>query len=304
MRWACCRRGSPRRGRRPSGPAVDRHRVGARLGDRLGHRLGGRLGSGIGLGFGPGVGPASASGRRRRAGAPTVAIRTRPAGDEEAARRRVVVVDLDPHPGDAGEGALDPGGGAVAPRLDDARPATREAGARRAAEDHPGLVAGPADQHEAGQLAQAGGDQGVEHLVEAGTVVDQLPEAPRRAPSRSAAASPWRGRRRCRTTPRDGRTRCGRASLTAAPPASVRDSRAGARSRSGSRPPIPPHRRRPRSRCPCHRRATAAATIRSAASRGSAVSARIAADLSSSIIPLTPSEQSTSRSTEGSGSRK
>ena len=49
---------------------------------------------------------------------------------------------------------------------------------------------------------------------------------------------------------------------------------------------------------------TAAATIRSAASRGSGAGARISSISWSSIIPLTPSEQSTTLLADSSGSRK
>ena len=46
-----------------------------------------------------------------------------------------------------------------------------------AAQDDLGLAVGLADQDEAGQVAQPVGDERVEHLVEAGTGVDQRPQA-------------------------------------------------------------------------------------------------------------------------------
>ena len=83
---------------------------------------------------------------------------------------------LDPDPGHPGHAALDPGGGVVALDVDDLV-AGRQVDPGCPADHDPGPVVLLAHQHEAGQLTQAGRDQGVEGHVEAGAVVDQLPQA-------------------------------------------------------------------------------------------------------------------------------
>ena len=158
-----------------------------------------------------------------------------------------------------------------------------------------------ADQHEAGQLAQAAGDQRVEDLVEAGAVVDQLPQrrppGPSRAGGRSTVAlvaedaEPVAG-------PVGPRAPCAaRRSWRA--PSFAPDSRAAARSRRRSR------------RHPTTSTTTAVALSRPPAATAAATSSvggvpRVAppgrgsrAIRASSIIPVTPSEQSSSRSARG-----
>ena len=144
---------------------------------------------------------------------------------------------------------------APAPSTSDDLSRRGEGGASRTAEHDLGLAVDLADQHEAGQVTQSVGDQGVEHLVETGTLVDQLPQS--RHPRLLGRRQHHRcvRRRRSRTSPRGGRTRCGRARRSwQCPQLLLETQRAGAPSRRCSRSPIPPHRRRRPSRCPCHRR--------------------------------------------------
>ena len=178
---------------------------------------------------------------------------------------------LHDHPGHPAHRALDPGRGVGTLELD-ARRRRRSAGpgphrAPRSGSS-PSLLA---DQHEAGQAAQAAGDQRVERLVEAGAVVHQLPQGGAPGPSRSAAGARWRGRRRCRTSRRAGRT--GGCAARRSCRAARRRVRGGPARRSRGRPRP---RRRPwrcRARRPPRRRPPA----RSAASRGSATRPRISA---------------------------
>ncbi len=76
-----------------------------------------------------------------------------------------VVVDGDREPGDAVDGALDPGGGLRAVELDDLL-AGRDGGAGdRAAQQHPGgRAVAAADQHEVGQASQTGLEEPVEDV--------------------------------------------------------------------------------------------------------------------------------------------
>ena len=196
-----------RRPRRPAGP-----RLGP--GSVLGVGLVGTVGVGSGgdsaarTSAGSAGDAARSRGPRARASGPGATAASRPGrpgpGRWRSARSSpsVPLADLDHHAGDAGQRPLDPGGGRGALERRRSRTSEVKRGPGGAADDDLGVGLGLADEHEAGQLAQPAGDQGVEHLVEAGAVVDQLPERGDPGLLRAAAGGRWRGRRRCRTTHR------------------------------------------------------------------------------------------------------
>ena len=106
------------------------------------------------------------------------------AGDPHQPRRHDVrravgvagrLTDPHPQPGHPGDVAFDPGG--VGGSGDRDRSVGGAQHGLALAPDHHLHVAGlVADQHEARQLAEPAADQRVEHLVEAGAVVDKLPD--------------------------------------------------------------------------------------------------------------------------------
>ena len=177
--------------------------VGLRLGGSGSGRDAGRLGrSRLGVGRRVGRdGDLEAVGRlrrRRRRG-----LVARPAGRRGRSgpgrRRRCTPASASapsatsmPHPVTPVQRPLDPGGGRRALDRDGLVGGGELGRGRRRGCTTLVSPVGLADQHEAGQLAQPAGDQRVEHLVEAGAVVDQLPQRRRPGPSRSAAGARWR----------------------------------------------------------------------------------------------------------------
>ncbi len=171
---------------------VDVRRGRGRPGPRLGHgrdrrdrrdRLGRLVDRGLGRRDGFRLGRGDRRGRPDRSGL-LGRLADRAHTDETAADGEGVVVGgggavvthVEAHRPHPGEGALGPGRGLAA--VDDDLLAVTGGGARpsRSAHDDPRRPAVGRDEDEAGQVAQARGDQRVEHDVEAGAVVDEGPQ--------------------------------------------------------------------------------------------------------------------------------